>query len=112
MYIEFSTKVVCVTRRTKKKIYTFEKPGLLLLAKSFQPSCPETLSEKMPGLKKRLEKISGMIPNFLNLMFPGGMSRGAGKPRKMEALPSDCITLLLYQLFPYFLPLSYFYIKR
>ena len=35
-----------------------------------------------------------MIPNFLNLMFPGGISRG--KPRKMEALPLDCITLLLH----------------
>ena len=78
MYIEFSTKVVCVTRRTKKKIYTFEKPGLLLLAKSFQPSCPETLSEKMPGLKKRLEKISGMIPNFLNLLFPSRIFQETG----------------------------------
>ena len=79
MYIEFSLPKLCVLQEgQRKKIYTFEKPGLLLLAKSFQPSCPETLSEKMPGLKKRLEKISGMIPNFLNLLFPSRIFQETG----------------------------------
>ena len=81
MHIEFSLPKLCVLQEgQRKKIYTFEKPGpsLLLLAKSFQPSCPETLSEKMPGLKKRLEKISGMIPNFLNLLFPSRIFQETG----------------------------------
>ena len=32
----------------------------------------------MPGLKKRLEKISGMIPNFLNLLFPSRIFQETG----------------------------------
>ena len=71
---------MCYKKDKEKNIYIWKTRSLSpAFGQKFSALMSwDSLSEKMPGLKKRLEKISGMIPNFLNLLFPSRIFQETG----------------------------------
>ena len=81
MYIELSSKVVCLCvlhkKDKEKNIYIWKTRSLLLLAKSFQPSCPETLKRCLAS-RRDWKKSQGWSQTSLICCSPVEFSRKLG----------------------------------